>query len=134
MSDHPLIPRRILFGNPARMAPRISPDGKFLAWLEPRDGVINLWAAEGGDLGSARPLTNSPRPLSDFGWTHDGRHLLFIDDTNGNEDKRIWAVTRDTAEARMLTPELGVAAIVLAMSPDRPGTIVVGLNDRDATK
>jgi dipeptidyl aminopeptidase/acylaminoacyl peptidase len=134
MSDQPRIPRRILFGNPARMAPRISPDGKFLAWLEPRDGVINLWAAAVGDLGSARPLTNSPRPLSDFGWTHDGRHLLFIDDTNGNEDKRIWAVTRDTAEARMLTPELGVAAIVLAMSPDRPDTIVVGLNDRDATK
>jgi hypothetical protein len=69
-----------LFGNPARAAPRISPDGISLAWLQPR----------------------------------------------------IWAITRDTAEARMLTPEHGVAARVMAISPDRPGTIVVGLNERDA--
>lgn len=128
-----MIPRRILFGNPARMAPRVSPDGRFLAWLEPCDGVINLWFSPITDLGAARPLTRSARPLSDFFWTFDGRHLLFVDDTNGNENRRIWAVTRDTADARMLTPEHGVAATILAISPDRPGTIVVGLNDRDAT-
>jgi hypothetical protein len=45
MSDHSMIPRRILFGNPARIAPRISPDVLFLAWLEPRDGVMNLWSS-----------------------------------------------------------------------------------------
>jgi acylaminoacyl-peptidase len=128
-----MIPRRILFGNPARMAPRISPDGQSLAWLEPRDGAMNLWSSPVDDVESARPLTNSARPLLDFGWTHDGRHLLVVDDTNGNEDRRIWAVTRDTAEAHMLTPEYGVSATILAVSADRPGTIVVGLNDRDAT-
>ena len=126
-----MIPRRILFGNPARAAPRISPDGNFLAWLQPRDGALNLWVAPAGDIGSARPLTNSARPLADFAWARDGRHLLFVDDPNGNENWRIWAVTHATAEARMLTPEHGVAAAILATSPDRPGTIVVGLNDRD---
>jgi acetyl esterase/lipase len=131
MSDDSLIPRRVLFGNPARAAPRISPDGNFLAWLQPRDGALNLWVSPVDDVGSARPLTNSARPLSDFGWAYDGRHLLFIDDLNGDENRRIWAVTRDTAEARMLTPETGVAAGVLAMSPDRPGAVVVALNDRD---
>lgn len=131
MSDGTLIPRRVLFGNPARAAPRISPDGKFLAWLQPRDGALNLWVSPASDVGSARPLTNSARPLSDFGWAHDGRHLLFIDDMNGDENRRIWAVTHDSADPRLLTPETGVAAGVLAMSPDRPGKIVVALNDRD---
>ncbi len=131
MADDRMIPRRVLFGNPARVAPRISPDGDFLAWLQPRDGALNLWVSPVGDVDSARPLTKRARPLSDFGWAYDGRHLLFIDDINGDENRRIWVVTRDTADARMLTPESGVAAGVLALSADRPGTIVVALNDRD---
>jgi hypothetical protein len=43
------------------------------------------------------------------------------------------AVTRDTAEAHMLTPEYGLSATILAMLPDQPATIVGGFNDRDAT-
>lgn len=132
MSHRTMIPRRVLYGNPARLAPRISPDGNHLAWLQPRDGVMNLWVAPVDEVSTARPVTRSTRPLLDFSWTYDGRHLLCIDDANGNENQRIWAITRDTDEPRMLTPEHGVAARILAASPDRPGTIVVGLNERDA--
>src|SRR5690606_19862514 len=32
-----LIPRSVLFGNPERAAVRISPDGKHLSWLAPKD-------------------------------------------------------------------------------------------------
>lgn len=31
----PLIPRKVLFGNPVRGAPRLSPDGKRLSYLCP---------------------------------------------------------------------------------------------------
>lgn len=37
-----LIPRSVLFGNPERISPQISPDGSALAWIAPRDGV--LWS------------------------------------------------------------------------------------------
>ena len=50
-----LIPRRLLFGNPERTAPRISPDGKYLSWLAPADGVLNVWVAETGTPDRARP-------------------------------------------------------------------------------
>jgi hypothetical protein len=63
MPDRPLIPRSVLFGNWARVGPQISPDGNSLAWLQPRDGVMNLWVAPADDIHSARPLTNSARPL-----------------------------------------------------------------------
>jgi hypothetical protein len=66
-----------------------------------------------------------------FGRTN-GRHLLFSDDTSGEENHRIWAITRDTANACMLTPEHGDAARRRAISPGRPDAIVAGLNDRDA--
>ena len=126
-----LIPRKLLFGNPERMAPRISPDGNWIGWIAPRDGVMNIWIAPSGDLTAARPLTASARPLYGFDWAYDGRHMLYTDDTNGNENRRVWAVTIDTAEARMLTPELGVAAGIGALSPDRPNTLLVFVNDRD---
>ena len=92
----------------------------------------NLWVAPVDDFGSASRLTKSARPLLDFGWTYDGRHLLFSDDTSGEENHRIWAITHDTADAYMLTPENRDAARRRAISPDRPDTIVAGLNDRDA--
>lgn len=44
-----LIPRSVLFGNPERTSPQISPDGGSLAWIAPRffagrgDGVLNLY-------------------------------------------------------------------------------------------
>ncbi len=54
----PLIPREILFGNPAKESPRISPDGKRLAYLAPVDGVLNVWVgAIGGDR--YRPVTRT---------------------------------------------------------------------------
>src|SRR5262245_36796429 len=37
-----LIPRDVLFGNPERAAPQISPNGKLLAWLAPDQGVLNV--------------------------------------------------------------------------------------------
>src|SRR5712692_7288072 len=40
----PLIPRALLFGNPEKSAPRLSPDGQRLAYLAPDDrGVLNVW-------------------------------------------------------------------------------------------
>jgi hypothetical protein len=43
-----LIPRRVLFGNPERVSPRISPDGTLLAWIAPHEGVLNVWVAPAG--------------------------------------------------------------------------------------
>ena len=56
----PLIPREVLFGNPQRIDPQISPDGSQLSWLAPdKNGVLNVWvsAIEGA---SPHPVTNEP--------------------------------------------------------------------------
>src|SRR5437764_12590314 len=46
-----LIPRGVLFGNPERVSPRISPDGTRLAWLAPVEGVLNVWVANLAEAG-----------------------------------------------------------------------------------
>ena len=40
----PLIPREVLFGNPERVSPQISPDGERLAWIAPNtNNVLQVW-------------------------------------------------------------------------------------------
>ena len=40
--EPPLIPRDVFFGNPDRAAVRVSPDGKYLSYAAPVDGILNL--------------------------------------------------------------------------------------------
>jgi Tol biopolymer transport system component len=84
-----LIPRQVLFGNPERVSPRISPDGTQLAWIAPSNGVLNVWVApagpgQGDGIGwsAARVVTDdTDRGIRMFAWAHDGRHLVYLQDT-----------------------------------------------------
>jgi acylaminoacyl-peptidase len=132
MPGIPLIPRAALFGNPSRLQVRLSPDGEWLTWLAPCEGVLNVWLAPADDVGAAEPLTRvAGRPIAWQDWACDGEHVLSVTDENGDENWHIFAVDRATAEIRDLTPIPGVSARILMWSPERPGTVVVGLNDRD---
>src|SRR5579863_9919470 len=52
----PLIPREVLFGNPERTDPQISPDGTQIGYLAPVDGVLNVWIRTLGNTDD-RPVT-----------------------------------------------------------------------------
>ncbi len=72
-----LIPRQVLFGNPERVSPYISPDGSRLAWVAPHEGVLNVWVAPtsaeaGVDWAAARVVTDdTDRGIRMFAWAHD---------------------------------------------------------------
>ena len=127
-----LIPRAVLFGNPERTSVEISPDGKYLSWLAPSDGVQNVWVAPAGELDQARPVTaDRTRPVSDYVWTFDGKHLLYRQDKAGDENWHLYRVEVATRRVTDLTPGEGARAELFALSPKKPGTVVIGLNDRD---
>ena len=73
----PLIPREILFGNPARTNPQISPDGGQIAWLAPdKKGALNVWISS-IDSENAQPMTNEThRPINWYAWGGDGNIAL----------------------------------------------------------
>ena len=128
-----LIPRRVLFGNPERTSPRISPDGSMLAWIAPHEGVLNVWTAPVGpggvDWAAARVVTgDTDRGVRVFGWAHDGRHLLYLQDTGGDENWRLYDVDLPTMTRRDLTPFEGVRAEIIAAEPKHPTEVLVGLN------
>lgn len=134
----PLLDREVFFGDPEIAGAELSPDGRFIAFRKPYEDVMNIWV-KGMDepFEDARPLTADDRPVPGYFWSEDGRYILYVQDKGGNEDFHVYAVRPDEAtggvipEARDLTPVEGVRALIYATPEDRPGEIIVGLNDRD---
>jgi len=134
----PLIPRRILFGNPERFGPRISPDGTRLAWIAPDDGILNVFVADATDLVNAPPgvvlkqavpvTADRERGIRAFFFAHDNRHLLYLQDAGGDENWRIYAVDLIDGGVRDLTPFPDVQAQVVEVNKNFPERILIGLN------
>jgi len=119
-----LIPRSVLFGNPQRTAPRISPDGRLLAWIAP------IGDPEAGvDWAAAQAVTaDSDRGVRVFNWARDGRHLLYVQDAGGDENWRLYDVDMETLERRDLTPFEKIHATIIGVSKRRPSEVLVGIN------
>jgi dipeptidyl aminopeptidase/acylaminoacyl peptidase len=127
-----VIDRKVLFGNPERANPQLSPDGKHLAWLAPKDGVLNVFVAPAGDLAKAEPVTADPtRPVRSYFWAFDGKHLLYLQDEKGDENFHVWRVALADRKVTDITPAKGARAQVVGLSWKKPNTILVALNDRD---
>ena len=129
----PLIPREALFGNPVKTAGRISPDGKWLSWIAPRDGVLNIWVAPASNPAAAKPLTaEKNRPIRQYFWAPDGRTILYVNDKGGDENFLLYGIDPVTGTEKLLTPFEKTRVQVVGVSPLVPGRILVGLNNRDA--
>ncbi len=128
----PLIPRQILFGNPVKASPRISPCGTRLAYLAPSDkGVLNAWVRTIGKEDDTQ-VTNDPhRGIRIHFWAEDGKHLFYLQDLNGDENWHLYSVDLETKVVRDLTPFQGVRASNIMTDKKFPGQILVGLNLRD---
>src|SRR4051794_40939450 len=82
----PLIPRDILFGNPERTSPKISPDGKRLAWIAPdKRNVQQVWVRTLGQDDEKVVTADRKRGIRVHAWAHDGKTLLYLQDTDGDE-------------------------------------------------
>jgi hypothetical protein len=128
----PLIERNKLFGNPSRAGAQLSPDGKWLSWLAPRDGVMNVWLAPVDKLGDARPLTNSrDRPIRQQFWAPDSSMVGYIQDKGGDENFLLYGVDVTTGQERNLTPFEKTRVQIVGASPVVKDRILVGLNNRD---
>src|SRR4051812_18622478 len=129
----PLIERTKLFGNPSRSAGRISPDGKWLSWLAPRDGMMNIWVAPVADPGHAKPLTaEKVRPIRNYFWAPDSSMILFINDKGGDENFLLYGVDVASGAQKSLTPFEKTRVEIFGESRHVKDRLIVGLNNRDA--
>ncbi|HVU86129.1 MAG TPA: S9 family peptidase [Pirellulales bacterium] len=128
----PLIPRTALFGNPDKSSPRISPDGKRLAYLAPVEGVMNVWVGPVDDPSAAKPVTeDKKRGIRAYFWAYTNDHVLYVQDQDGDENWHVYAVNLADNKTKDLTPLANVAAQIEEVSERAPDEILIGLNDRD---
>jgi dipeptidyl aminopeptidase/acylaminoacyl peptidase len=125
----PLIPREVLFGNPERISPALSPDGTLLGFVAPDEGVLNVWVGPADEPSAAKPITyDRGRGIRIFAFCHDDRTLVYLQDTDGNEDWRLYRLDLGSGESWLVTPGESTQARVLAHNRWHPTTMLVGLN------
>src|SRR5688572_18061989 len=130
-ADVPLIPRRVLFGNPDKAGPTLSDDGKQIAFRAAVNGVMNVWVGPADKPEAARPVTkDTSRSIRQYFWAYTNSHIIYLQDKGGDENWRVYSVDVASGETRDLTPFDKVAAQIQGVSERFPNEILVALNNR----
>src|SRR5262249_27013171 len=128
----PLIPRDVLFANPDKAGPQISPDGKYIAYLAPDDkNVLQVWvrSTKPQDKPDDRKITSDEkRGIRQYFWAQDNKHLLYMQDKGGDENFHLFASEIATGKTRDLTPFDGVRVQGVDTDDKHPDTLLVALN------
>ncbi len=127
----PVIPREILFGNPQRTDPQISPDGTQLGYLAPVNGVLNVWIRTLGKEDDRAVTNDQHRGIRNFLWQYDNKHILYVQDVGGDENWRLYQADIASRQTKDLTPFDKVRVDIVAYEWRFPDTILVQMNKRD---
>ncbi|WP_017607386.1 S9 family peptidase [Nocardiopsis xinjiangensis] len=139
IADHGSRPRRIeaeeFFADPAFSNPTISPDGTRVAYLAPANGRRNIWVRGlDEDHEEARCVTHETRRgITTYFWVDDPRWLVYLQDTDGNEEWHLYRVDLEAPNvpALDLTPlPPGSRVFVAEPLPSHPGNVLVTMNER----
>jgi dipeptidyl aminopeptidase/acylaminoacyl peptidase len=130
--EAPLTPRTAFFGNPVKAGAQLSPDGKWLSWMAPKDGVLNVWVAPLANPADARAMTDEKkRPVGGYFWSQDSSTILYATDNGGDENFQIYAADVATGARRTLTKFDQARVGVLRASRSHPDEMLIQANNRD---
>lgn len=123
-----LIPRSVLFGNPERMNPQISPNGNMISYIAPSRGALNVWVAT-ISKDDMRPVTSDTiRGIYDYFWNADNKHIIFLNDKLGNEIYNLFMTNIETGETENLTPNDTVTTRIIYYNMNFPDEILISMN------
>ncbi len=123
-----LIPRAVLFGNPVKASPSVSPDGTMMAYLAPSGGVLNVWVKTMGARDDRILTTDAGAGISNYFWAEDSRRILFLQDVGGNENWRLYGADVESGSLNDLTPFDSVQVRVLYHNKHFPDQLLVEMN------
>ena len=130
-----LIPRVVLFGNPLKTLPVVSPDGTKLAYLAPdANGVLAIWVKTIGKDDDQVVATDPQRPIRNVLWQPDGKHVLYVQDKNGDENTHVFQTDLSSGVTNDLTPYPGVKAGILDVNSSFPDSILIFMNKRNKSE
>jgi len=137
-----LLPLATLLAPATNQAPQLSPDGRWVSFLRPVDGALNLFVTPADSPNAARPLTRrAGRGLQAFDvsgvplarWTPDSRRILFPVDRDGDEKWNLHVVDVASGDERTLTDMPGIAVDFQRFSDDDPNAVAIVVRERPGT-
>jgi dipeptidyl aminopeptidase/acylaminoacyl peptidase len=131
MKEDRLIPREVLFGNPDKIAVRMSEDGKHISYLAPLNGVLNVFVAPVDNPLTGKAITaDKERGIRSYSWAKNSNNIIYSIDNKGDENFRLYSIDINTKENILLTPQEGIKASVIKKSKNFPDEILVQMNKR----
>ncbi|MEE2777635.1 MAG: prolyl oligopeptidase family serine peptidase, partial [Acidobacteriota bacterium] len=136
IEPHPLVPLKTFLAPQSYDAPRLSPDGSWIAYLGPLEGVSNFFVAPIDDLAAAKAITEETghgirvRDVSGvvmYRWSGDGRYLLFPHDNQGDENWNLFRADIETGQKTNLTKLVGSRMELVRMSLSDPRQVLVSI-------
>lgn len=127
-----LIPRDVLLGTFDHVGVRISPDGRYLAYRAPYEGILNIWVEDLEKGTPPKPYTfDKGRGVRGFHWTYKEDTLLYAHDEGGDENYRYYKLDIKTGKSTLVTPGKKVQARVAKTHHTKPNKVMMMLNTRD---
>lgn len=121
---------RDFFRNSESSAYQISPSGEHISYLAPYQDRMNLFVrpAQGGE--AVRITGETDRSIAGYMWADDER-LLFMRDTGGDENFRLYGVNLDGTDLRCYTDFPNVRVSILDDLEEQADEIIISMNRRN---
>jgi dipeptidyl aminopeptidase/acylaminoacyl peptidase len=138
IADPNLPPLERFFAPASYDALQVSPDGRWLSYIGPLDGVPNLFVAPIECFEEARPVTRftnrgiQARDVSGnvmYRWSASSRHLVYPVDRDGDERWQLHRVDIESGETLNLTPFDEAQAEIVTLSARHPDEILVAIRE-----
>ncbi|MEJ2543748.1 MAG: S9 family peptidase [Calditrichaceae bacterium] len=126
----PLIPMKDFFKNPTKASFKLSPDGEYLAFMQPWENRMNVYVQKIGEDKETRITSATERDIAGFIWAGNDR-IAYVQDKGGNENFHLFAVNIDGSDLKELTPFEGVRVSIVDDLEDEDEFMLIGMNKRD---
>jgi len=130
-SEVPIIPRQTLFGNPVKTSPSLSPDARYLAYIAPVNNVLNVWVKAIGKEDDHVVTHDTNRGIRHYFWAEDSKHVLYLQDKDGDENWRLYGVDLAGATVKDYTPFENVQVHIVEHNKHYPDEMLISMNKDD---
>lgn len=115
------------FRLPERSSYQLSPDGQWVAYLGPYERRQNIFVQAIGSTEALRITHETDRGIAGFFWA-DNNRIVFVKDSGGDENFRLFAVDRTGEHPKDLTPFEGVTIQLIDDLEDEEDAVIIGMN------
>jgi len=126
-TEVPLIPMKDFFRNAEKRSFQISPDGNYLSFMQPVNSRMNVFVQKIGEETVTQVTFATERDIAGYFWKGNNR-IIYVQDSKGDENFRLFAVDRDGKNQKDLTPFEKVRAGIVDDLEDNPNEMLIQIN------